>query len=247
MAKYPKPKRVVEEPKAAVKHYWHAAIHGAAKHRDTLVTVALVAAIAVLLGVIWNHYAEAREADAWEAVGASSTREELEQAVARYGGTPGEILKLKLAQGYIRGEEPDKAVEVAKGVTRQDEAWLSEAGQYTLARAQEAAGEFDDARNTYETLAAGTDFWATKAKGELVGVGERATAYERLKALKDTAAAEAAEKVKAAVAMESTAAAATQAAGEALQETKQAEEIAPATGSTGAQATSPAISSTENQ
>ncbi len=244
MAKYPRPRSqgVVEEPKAAARHYWHVLLHGVVKHRDNLLIAALVVAVVFLGSVVWSRYRQSQATQAWAALGLAQSPADLESAAYRYANTPaGIFLKMQLADQFIRTDEAAKGVELYRQVVDKADGEEKLIATYGLATAEEAAGDFDGAKRTLEGLSNASGFWGEKARAALTGLDGRKQAYEQLEALKAQAAKEAAERARAATA-ESTAA---QPAAPGM-ESSQALTIAPLGGSIAPEpATAPGT--TENQ
>lgn len=189
MAKYRKPPEdIVEEPKLFAKHYWHIASDWVVANRDNVLTGLLVVAIIILGIVVWNRYSSSRNTIAWGQVTLASKPDELEKAVASYGGTPaGRFLKILLADRYMNEGEFDRAGQLYAAMSKDLE--FGERARYSHAMSREAAGKFDEAAAELRQIASGADFWATQAKTALETQEKRREAYASFEAAKAAAAA----------------------------------------------------------
>jgi hypothetical protein len=242
MAKYRKPPEdITEEPKFFIKHYWHIASAWVVANRDNVLTGLLVVVIVILGVVVWGRYSSSRNSLAWGQVTLASTPAEIESAVSRYGGTPaGRFLKIFLADRYMNDGQFDKAAELYANLSRDLE--FGDRARYSLAMSKEAVGKFDEAAAALKELAAGTDFWAEKARTALDTETQRRDAYASFEAANAVATASTAST------LDGSAQAVAASTESALQGSAQAASIEPAPGE-GAQATTTSTdsSATEQQ
>lgn len=192
MSKYRRPAHsIVEEPTFFLKHWWHGSLAWLKKHRDQVLTGALVVLVLLVALMVWKQRAQAKDIEAWERVGTPGSLPELEAATLRYSGTSaGEMLKIRLGDEYVNAGKPEKAERLYKEAAASKDSELAMRAQYSLGKAQEAAGRFEEALATLTALAGQEGFWAEKASEATEGQEKREAAYLRLKEL--TAAAEAA-------------------------------------------------------
>ncbi len=195
MSKYRRPAHsIVEEPTFFLKHWWHGSLEWLKEHRDQVLTGALVVLVLLVALMVWKQRAQAKDIEAWERVGMPGSLPELEAATLRYSGTSaGEMLKIRLGDEYVNAGKPEKAERLYRDAAAGKDSELAMRAQYSLAKAQEEAGRFDEALATFTALAGREGFWAGKASEATQGQEKREAAYLRLKELSDAAEAAAAQ------------------------------------------------------
>ena len=154
--------------------------------------VAAVAAVAVAGYYGVKGWREARSIAAGEAFLNSETVEELESAVASYGGTrTGAALKLRLAKAYYDAGSCESAAELYRSLDGAAPEGFEDVPALGLAECLEAQERFAEAIAAYEAFAEerpaspfalGARIGAARC---LVQSGERDKAMERLAALKE--------------------------------------------------------------
>ncbi len=160
--------------------------------RSTL-TILLVAAVCVAGWYAFKNWKANRNMAANNALVNSFTVDELEEAVAKFGGSAtGPALKLRLAKGYLDGErweEAEKTYSDYIAAAGKDDAFVSLA-MLGRAYALEGAGKIDEASKEFSLLAADTNL-PVHATAEL-GVarcmalkGDKDGAVKMLEAKKD--------------------------------------------------------------
>ncbi len=127
--------------------------------RSTL-TILLVAAVCVAGWYAFKNWKANRNMAANNALVNSFTVDELEEAVAKFGGSAtGPALKLRLAKGYLDGErweEAEKTYSDYIAAAGKDDAFVSLA-MLGRAYALEGAGKIDEASKEFGLLAADTN------------------------------------------------------------------------------------------
>ena len=160
--------------------------------RSTL-TMLLVAAVCVAGWYAFKNWKANRNVAANNALVNSFTVDELEEAVAKFGGSAtGPALKLRLAKGYLDGErweEAEKTYSDYISAAGKDDAFVSLA-MLGRAYALEGGGKYDEAGKEFGLLAADTNL-PVHATAEL-GVarcmalkGDKDGAVKMLEAKKD--------------------------------------------------------------
>jgi|GEM_PF-2996618 len=235
MSKYKRPpQEIAEKPVFFIRHWWSGLVEWVEANKDHLLTGVLVIAVVILGLVVYKRYAATRTLEAWKQLGLAESAAQLEGAAARYEKTPvGPFLKLRLADQYVNTGQAEKALAIYSEMAAANDEF-SERAEYSLGFAQETTGKFDDAKKTFEGLAAKGGFWGKSAQATLESQGERVAAYANLAAAKAAATAEAeGEKAEGTVAAlmspAATAPAATEAAGTPVspgeKESRQGEEL----------------------
>ena len=174
------------------------------KEGRSTVTLLLVAAVCVAGWYAFKNWKAGRTAAANNALVNAFTADELEEAVAKFGGSAtGPALKLRLAKSYLDGERWDEAAKVyadyiAAAGTDDPFSSLASLGH---AYALEGAGKVDEASQEYAALAADTNLpvHATAALGVVRCMalkGDKAGALKKLEASDDPRAKNLAETVK---------------------------------------------------
>lgn len=174
------------------------------KEGRSTVTLLLVAAVCVAGWYAFKNWKAGRTVAANNALVNAFTADELEEAVAKFGGTAtGPALKLRLAKSYLDGERWDEAEKVYGdyvAAAGKDDPFASLA-MLGRAFALEGAGKFDEASKEYALLAADTNL-PVQATAEL-GVarcmalkGDKKGALAKLEASTDPRAKNLAETVK---------------------------------------------------
>ena len=130
------------------------------KEGRSTMTILLVAAVCVAGWYAFKNWKANRNVAANNALVNSFTVDELEEAVAKFGGSAtGPALKLRLAKGYWDGERWDEAEKTYSdyiAAAGKDDAFVSLA-QLGHAYALEGAGKFDEAGKEFGLLAADTN------------------------------------------------------------------------------------------
>ena len=140
------------------------------KEGRSTVTLLLVAAVCVAGWYAFKNWKASRSASANTALVNAFTADELEEAVAKFGGTAtGPALKLRLAKNYLDGERWEEAEKIYSdyiSAAGSDDPFASLA-MLGRAYAYEGGGKVDDASREYELLAADTNLpvHATAALG----------------------------------------------------------------------------------
>ena len=174
------------------------------KEGRSTVTLLLVAAVCVAGWYAFKNWKAGRTVAANNALVNAFTADELEEAVAKFGGSAtGPALKLRLAKNYLDGERWDEAEMVyadyvaAAGADDPFAALASLGHAYAL----EGAGKVDEASREYAALAANTNLpvHATAALGVarcMALKGDKEGALKKLEASDDPRAKNLAETVK---------------------------------------------------
>ena len=174
------------------------------KEGRSTVTLLLVAAVCVAGWYAFKNWKAGRVAAANNALGNSFTADELEEAVAKFGGSAtGPALKLRLGKSYLDGERWDEAEKVYAdyiAAADTDDPFVSLA-RLGHAYALEGAGKAAEAGKEYEVLAADTNLpvHATAALGVarcMALNGDKEGALKKLEASDDPRAKNLAETVK---------------------------------------------------
>ena len=174
------------------------------KEGRSTVTLLLVAAVCVAGWYAFKNWKASRAAAANTALVNAFTADELEEAVAKFGGSPtGAALKLRLAKSYLDGERWEEAEKVYAdyvAAAGKDDPFAALA-MLGRAFALEGGGKIDEASKEYELLAADTNLpvQATAALGVarcLALKGDKEGALKKLEASDDPRAKNLAETVK---------------------------------------------------
>ena len=174
------------------------------KEGRSTVTLLLVAGVCVAGWYAFKNWQAGRIAAANSAVVNAFNADELEESVAKLGGTSaGPALKLRLAKSYLDGERWEEAEKVYAdyiAAAKADDAFVSLA-QLGHAYALEGAGKVADASKEYEALAANTNLpvSATAALGVarcMALNGDKAGAIKKLEASDDVRAKNLIEMIK---------------------------------------------------
>ena len=174
------------------------------KEGRSTVTLLLVAAVCVAGWYAFKNWKASRVVAANNALVNAFTTDELEEAVAKFGGSAtGPALKLRLAKSYLdneRWEEAESTYSDYLKAAAKDDAFASLA-MLGRAYALEGAGKFEEAGKEFELLAADTNL-PVSATAEL-GVarcmalnGDKEGALKKLEASDDPRAKNLAETVK---------------------------------------------------
>lgn len=174
------------------------------KEGRSTVTLLLVAAVCVAGWYAFRNWKANRTVAANNALVNAFTADELEEAVAKFGGTAtGPALKLRLAKSYLDGERWDEAEKVYAdyaAAAGADDPFVSLA-MLGRAFALEGGGKIDEASEAYAKLAADTNL-PVHATADL-GVarcmalkGDKDGALKKLEASDDPRAKNLAEAVK---------------------------------------------------
>ena len=174
------------------------------KEGRSTVTILLVAGVCVAGFYAWKNWQSSRTAAANSALVNSFTTDELEEAVAKFGGTAtGSALKLRLAKSYLDGERWEEAEKVYSDYVasaKADDPFVSLA-QLGRAYALEGSGKVGEASKEFETLAADTNLpvSATAALGVarcMALNGDKDGAIKKLEASDDVRAKNLIETIK---------------------------------------------------
>jgi len=174
------------------------------KEGRSTVTLLLVVAVCVAGWYAFKNWKAGRTVAANNALVNAFTADELEEAVAKFGGTQtGPALKLRLAKSYLDGERWDEAEKVYAdyvAAAGKDDPFASLA-MLGRAFALEGGGKIDEASREYELLSADTNLpvHATAALGVarcLVLKGDKEGAIKKLEASDDPRAKNLIETVK---------------------------------------------------
>ena len=174
------------------------------KDGRSTVTLLLIAAVCVAGWYAFKNWKAGRAAAANNALVNAFTADELEEAVAKFGGTAtGPALKLRLAKSYLdteRWEEAEKIYADYTAAAAADDPFVSLA-RLGHAYALEGAGKAAEAGKEYEVLAADTNLpvHATAALGVarcMALAGDKEGALKKLEASDDPRAKNLAETVK---------------------------------------------------
>ena len=174
------------------------------KEGRSTVTILLVAGVCVAGYYAWKNWQVGRTAAANSALVNSFTTDELEESVAKFGGTAtGPALKLRLAKSYLDGERWEEAEKVYAdyvAAAKADDPFVSLA-QLGRAYALEGSGKGAEASKEFEALAANTNLpvSATAALGVarcMALNGDKDGAIKRLEASSDVRAKNLIETIK---------------------------------------------------
>ena len=174
------------------------------KEGRSTVTLLLVAAVCVAGWYAFKNWNTNRTASANNALVNAFTADELEEAVAKFGGTStGPALKLRLAKNYLDGERWEDAEKIYSdyiAAAGKDDPFAALA-QLGRAYALEGAGKVDDASKEYSLLAADTNLpvHATAALGVarcMALKGDKDGALKKLEASDDPRAKNLIETIK---------------------------------------------------
>ena len=174
------------------------------KEGRSTVTILLVAGVCVAGYYAWKNWQVGRTAAANSALVNSFTTDELEESVAKFGGTAtGPALKLRLAKSYLDGERWEEAEKVYAdyvAAAKADDPFVSLA-QLGRAYALEGSGKVAEASKEFEALAANTNLpvSATAALGVarcMALNGDKDGAIKRLEASSDVRAKNLIETIK---------------------------------------------------
>ena len=174
------------------------------KEGRSTVTYLLVAAVCVAGWYAFKNWKASRAAAANTALVNAFTTDELEEAVAKFGGSStGAALKMRLAKSYLDGErweEAEKTYADYIAAAKPDDPFAALA-QLGHAYALEGSGKVSEARQEYERLSAETNLpvHATAALGVarcMALGGDKDGALKKLEALDDPRAKNLAETVK---------------------------------------------------
>lgn len=174
------------------------------KEGRSTITWLLVAGVCVAGWYAFKNWQAGRTASANNALVNAFTADELEEAVAKFGGTQtGAALKLRLAKSYLDGarwEEAEKVYGDYISAAKEDDPFVSLA-QLGRAYALEGAGKVADASKEFEALAANTNLpvSATAALGVarcMALNGDKAGALKKLEASTDSRAKNLSEMIK---------------------------------------------------
>ena len=174
------------------------------KEGRSTVTILLVAGVCVAGYYALKNWQAGRTAAANSALVNSFTTDELEESVAKFGGTAtGPALKLRLAKSYLDGERWEEAEKVYAdyvAAAKADDPFVSLA-QLGRAYALEGSGKVAEASKEFEALAANTNLpvSATAALGVarcMALNGDKDGAIKRLEASSDVRAKNLIETIK---------------------------------------------------
>lgn len=174
------------------------------KEGRSTITILLVAGVCVAGYYAWKNWQAGRTAAANNALVNSFTTDELEESVAKFGGTAtGPALKLRLAKSYLDGERWEEAEKVYAdyvAAAGADDPFMSLA-QLGRAYALEGAGKVAEASKEFEALAANTNLpvSATAALGVarcMALNGDKDGAIKKLEASDDVRAKNLIETIK---------------------------------------------------
>ena len=174
------------------------------KEGRSTVTLLLVAGVCVAGWYAFKNYQAGRAAAANNALVNAFTADELEESVAKFGGSAtGPALKLRLAKSYLDGERWEEAEKVYGdyiAAAGEDNPFVSLA-KLGRAYALEGSGKVADASKEFETLAANTNLpvSATAALGVarcMALSGDKDGALKKLEASDDARAKNLAEMIK---------------------------------------------------
>ena len=174
------------------------------KEGRSAVTLLLVAGVCVAGWYAFKNWRSGRAAAANSALVNAFTADELEEAVAKFGGTvTGPALKLRLAKSYLDGERWEEAEKVycdCIAAAGDDDSFGSLA-KLGRAYALEGAGKVAEAGKEFEALAANTNLpvSATAALGVVRCMalsGDKDGALKKLEASADPRAKNLAEMIK---------------------------------------------------
>ena len=174
------------------------------KDGRSTVTWLLVAGVCVAGWYAFKNWQAGRTAAANTALVNAFTADELEEAVAKFGGSAtGPALKLRLAKSYLDGERWDEAEKVYGdyvSAAAADDPFVSLA-QLGRAYALEGAGKVAEASKEFESLAANTNLPVSTTAA--LGVarcmalnGDKAGALKKLEASTDPRAKNLSEMIK---------------------------------------------------
>ena len=174
------------------------------KEGRSTVTFLLVGAVCVAGWYAFKNWKASRAAAANAALVNAFTTDELEEAVAKFGGSStGSALKMRLAKSYLDGErweEAEKTYSDYIAAAEKDDPFAALA-QLGHAYALEGSGKVPEALKEYESLSADTNLpvYATAALGVarcMALNGDKDGALKKLEALDDPRAKNLAETVK---------------------------------------------------
>ena len=174
------------------------------KEGRSTVTLLLVAGVCVAGWYAFKNWRAGRTAAANSAVVNAFNADELEEAVAKFGGTAtGPALKLRLAKCYLDGERWDEAEKVYGDciAAAGDDDSFGSLAKLGRAYALEGAGKIAEASREFEALAANTNLpvSATAALGVarcMALGGDKDGALKKLEASTDSRAKNLAEMIK---------------------------------------------------
>ena len=174
------------------------------KEGRSTVTLLLVAGVCVAGWYAFKNWQSSRAAAANNALVNAFTADELEESVAKFGGSAtGGALKLRLAKSYLDGERWEEAEKVYGdyiSAAGEDDPLVSLA-KLGRAYALEGSGKIADAGKEFEALAANTNLpvSATAALGVarcMALSGDKAGAIKKLEASDDSRAKNLIEMIK---------------------------------------------------
>ena len=169
--------------------------------KDGKQTVALLVVVALAVAGYygWKNWKETRRIAAADALVTSYGTEDLEGAVAEFGGTEaGPALKMRLAKNYFDNEKYQEALDVYESLKGNAPDGFEGVPEVGAAESLAALERYDEAIAAYDDfLAKGTNsFLALTARigaaYALAGKGDKAKALERLEAAKSDLGSDAA-------------------------------------------------------
>ena len=174
------------------------------KDGRSTVTILLVAGVCVAGWYAFKNWQDNRTSEANSALVNSFAADELEEAVAKFGGTAtGPALKLRLAKNYLDGERWEEAVKVYDDciASAGDDDLFGSLSKLGRAYALEGAGDVAGASKEFEALAANTNLpvSATAALGVVRCMalnGDKDGALKKLEKSSDPRAKNLAEMIK---------------------------------------------------
>ena len=174
------------------------------KEGRSTVTILLVVGVCVAGWYAFKNWQSGRAEAANSALVNSFTADELEEAVAKFGGTAtGPALKLRLAKSYLDGERWEEAEKVYGDciAAAGDDDSFGSLARLGRAYALEGAGKVAEAGREFEALAANTNLpvSATAALGVarcMALNGDKDGALKKLEASTDSRAENLAEMIK---------------------------------------------------
>lgn len=185
---------IVEEPGFFLKHWWQSFADWVSENRDQFITALIAILVIVVAGLLWHRHVEANETRAWVEFGSPESVASLEVAAASYAGTEaGPFLLARLGDVQLAQDRTGEAISTYGQVTERTKGPEKQRALYSLARALESAGRFDEAKETCEGLAEGEGFWAQESKKALRELAANREAWQRVEEMKAKAAEEAEE------------------------------------------------------
>ena len=163
------------------------------KDGKQMVTYLAIAAVVVGAWYGWKNHRASKRAAASEALVSAYTAEELEDAVAKFSGTPTEgALKLRLAKNYFDAGRAQEALDVYASLEGRAPDGFADIPAVGKAQCLEALGKFDEAAAAFDAFVQANDKSYLKLTAQLGSARCVAQAGDKAKALASLAALKAA-------------------------------------------------------